>query len=124
MRNLVPNSLLVVLCGISLVACGGGGGSDSNSGGVGSSSSSSSSRSSPDVTITVNPSSTHAISKWIYGINSYGGIANVPHATMDRAGGNRWTAYNWENNYSNAGSDYGPYHNDTFLSGSATPAEA
>lgn len=43
---------------------------------------------------------------------------------MDRAGGNRWTAYNWENNYSNAGSDYGPYHNDTYLSSSTTPAEA
>ncbi len=78
----------------------------------------------PDVTVTVDPSSTHAISPWIYGINSYSGIPNVPHATMDRAGGNRWTAYNWENNFSNAGSDYGPYHNDNFLSSSTTPAEA
>lgn len=43
---------------------------------------------------------------------------------MDRAGGNRWTAYNWENNYSNAGNDYGPYHSDTYLSSSTTPAEA
>jgi len=77
-----------------------------------------------DVTITVNPSQTKPISPWIYGINSYSGIANVPHATMDRAGGNRWTAYNWENNFSNAGSDFGPYHNDTFLSSSSTPAEA
>ena len=77
-----------------------------------------------DVTITVNPSQTKPISPWIYGINSYSDIPNVPHATMDRAGGNRWTAYNWENNFSNAGSDFGPYHNDTFLSSSSSPAEA
>ena len=68
-----------------------------------------------DVTVTVNPGSTRPISPWIYGINFYGGVPNAPHATMDRAGGNRWTAYNWENNFSNAGSDYGPYHNDNFL---------
>jgi fibronectin type 3 domain-containing protein len=79
---------------------------------------------SADVTVTVNPASTHTISPWIYGINSYGGTPNPPHVTMDRAGGNRWTAYNWENNFSNAGSDFGPYHNDTFLSSSTTPAEA
>ncbi len=78
----------------------------------------------PDVTVIVTPGSTHAISPWIYGINSYGGTPNPPHATMDRAGGNRWTAYNWENNFSNAGSDFGPYSNDTFLSSSTTPAEA
>ena len=69
----------------------------------------------PDVTITVDPSTTHSISPWIYGINFYGGVPNAPHATMDRAGGNRWTAYNWENNFSNAGSDFGPYSNDNFL---------
>ncbi len=78
----------------------------------------------PDVTVTVTPGSTHAISPWIYGINFYAGVPNAPHATMDRAGGNRWTAYNWENNFSNAGSDFGPYSNDTFLSSSSTPAEA
>jgi hypothetical protein len=43
--------------------------------------------------------------------------------TFDRAGGNRWTAYNWENNASNAGSDY-LYESDAYLSSSATPAEA
>ena len=71
----------------------------------------------------MNPASTHTISKWIYGINFYNGAANPP-VTLDRAGGNRWTAYNWENNYSNAGNDFGPYHNDTFLSASTIPAEA
>jgi fibronectin type 3 domain-containing protein len=68
-----------------------------------------------DVTVTVNPGSTKPISPWIYGINFYGGVPNAPHVTIDRAGGNRWTAYNWENNFSNAGSDWGPYSNDNFL---------
>ena len=44
-------------------------------------------------------------------------------ATLDRDGGNRWTAYNWENNASNAGSDFN-YESDDFLSSSTVPAEA
>jgi fibronectin type 3 domain-containing protein len=77
------------------------------------------------VTITLNPSNTKAISPYIYGLNFYSGNTGAPPLlTFDRAGGNRWTAYNWENNYSNAGSDYGPYSNDTYLSSSTTPAEA
>ena len=43
--------------------------------------------------------------------------------TMVRIGGNRWTAYNWENNASNAGSDY-CFQNDDFLSSSTTPGDA
>ena len=78
----------------------------------------------PDVTITLAPASTHAISPYIYGLNFYTGVANAPPLlTLDRAGGNRWTAYNWENNASNAGSDY-LYESDAYLSSSATPAEA
>jgi fibronectin type 3 domain-containing protein len=78
----------------------------------------------PDVTITVDPTRTKSISPWIYGLNFYTGIAGAPpHLTVDRAGGNRWTAYNWETNASNAGSDYF-YQNDNYLSSSATPAEA
>ena len=82
----------------------------------------------PDVTITINPINTQPISPYIYGVNSYGGIPNAPkQLTFDRAGGNRWTAYNWENNFSNAGSDY-IYSNDNYLcNGScnaATPGEA
>ncbi len=78
-----------------------------------------------NITITVNPSNTKAISPYIYGLNFYSGNTGAPPLlTFDRAGGNRWTAYNWENNYSNAGSDYGPYSNDTYLSSSTTPAEA
>jgi fibronectin type 3 domain-containing protein len=77
-----------------------------------------------DVTITINPSTTKPISPWIYGINFHSGITGVPPLlTFDRAGGNRWTAYNWETNASNAGSDYF-YQNDNYLSSSITPAEA
>jgi fibronectin type 3 domain-containing protein len=75
------------------------------------------------VTITVNPSITKRISPYIYGINFYSGIAGAPPLlTFDRAGGNRWTAYNWETNASNAGSDY-IYDNDNYLSSSTVPAE-
>jgi fibronectin type 3 domain-containing protein len=77
-----------------------------------------------DVTITVDPTKTHTISSYIYGLNFYSGITGAPgHLTFDRAGGNRWTAYNWETNASNAGSDY-LYENDNYLSSSITPAEA
>jgi fibronectin type 3 domain-containing protein len=77
----------------------------------------------PDVTITIDPTKTHAISPWIYGINFDAGGGGTPTFTFDRAGGNRWTAYNWETNASNAGSDY-LYENDNYLSSSTTAAEA
>ena len=49
-----------------------------------------------------------AISPWIYGTN----FDSVPNATFNRIGGNRLTGYNWENNASNAGSDW--YHHSDF----------
>ena len=81
-----------------------------------------------DVTITIDPTKTKPISPYIYGTNFYSGnTAPQPNFTFDRAGGNRWTAYNWENNYSNAGSDY-IYNNDLYLCNAgcnaAIPAEA
>lgn len=73
-----------------------------------------------NVTVTVNPAAIHPISPYIYGVN----IASVPSVypagtaselpsdlPFDRLGGNRLTAYNWETNFSNAGSDY-LYQND------------
>ena len=78
----------------------------------------------PDVTVTVDPTHTKPISPWIYGLNFYTGVSGAPpHLTLDRAGGNRWTAYNWETNASNAGSDY-LYENDSFLTSSTTSSEA
>jgi fibronectin type 3 domain-containing protein len=77
-----------------------------------------------NVTITVDPTKTHTISPYIYGMNFYSGVTGAPaQLTMDRDGGNRWTAYNWETNASNAGSDY-LYENDDYLSSSTVPAEA
>jgi fibronectin type 3 domain-containing protein len=77
-----------------------------------------------DVTITIDPAKTKPISPYIYGINFYTGVSGAPPLlTFDRAGGNRWTAYNWETNASNAGSDF-IYNNDNYLSSSTVPAEA
>jgi hypothetical protein len=80
------------------------------------------------VTITVDPTKTRAISPYIYGTNFYGGNTNAPALlTLDRAGGNRWTAYNWIDNGSNAGNDYF-YENDDYLCNgtcnAGIPAEA
>ena len=57
-------------------------------------------------TVTVHIDATAAvkpISRYIYGVN---GTLGGQHAnlTFRRVGGNRWTAYNWANNASNAGS--------------------
>jgi len=77
-----------------------------------------------DVTITIDPANTEPISPYIYGLNFYFGETDPPPMlTFDRDGGNRWTAYNWETNASNAGSDY-LYENDSYLSSSTVPAEA
>ena len=60
------------------------------------------------VTFTINAAAdVHPISKYIYGVNQE--IAgNYAGATQSRLGGNRWTAYNWENNASNAEPAGGP----------------
>ena len=58
------------------------------------------------------------ISKYIYGTNSTGNS----NYTLVRSGGNRLTAYNWENNWSNAGADWW-WENDQYLSSSATPGK-
>src|ERR1043165_2029847 len=52
----------------------------------------------------------HNISPYIYGINN--GV--YKKATWRRWGGNRTSAYNWENNYSNAGADY-IHNNDDYI---------
>ena len=71
----------------------------------------------------------HAINPAIYGINS---LANGKDAYLaadsamlgsDRMGGNRMTGYNWENNYSNAGSDY-QHNSDNWLTQNPLPTPA
>ena len=59
------------------------------------------------------------ISKYIYGTNSTGDS----NYTVVRSGGNRLTAYNWENNWSNAGADW-YYENDQYMSSSTIPGYA
>ena len=53
-----------------------------------------------------------AISPYIYGSNQ--DIAGVNSWTLRRFGGNRTTGFNWENNASNAGSDYN-HSSDAFV---------
>ena len=65
----------------------------------------------------------HALSPWIYGYNAASAASAPPGVTLLRAGGNRFTAYNWETNASNAGSDY-YYHNDNYLSSSSAAGAA
>ena len=64
--------------------------------------------------ITIDPSFKSDISPLIYGANStdYAGMGFG--FRFARSGGNRLTAYNWENNASNAGSDY-YFQNDGYL---------
>jgi hypothetical protein len=72
-----------------------------------------------DITFTVQANQNiHAISPYVYGVNDGTEAAKV-HATIVRTGGNRLTAYNWENNASNAGSDY-MFENDDYLCGQVT----
>jgi hypothetical protein len=77
--------------------------------------------------ITIHSDSTgHAISPGIYGINALangGGPYLAADSAMlgsDRMGGNRMTGYNWENNYSNAGSDW-QFNSDNWMTQNPLP---
>jgi len=79
---------------------------------------------SASVVITIDPATTQPISPWIYGMNFYQWTSDyLDNLTLNRLGGNRFTAYNWENNASNAGNDWF-YHNDGYLETSPVPGEA
>jgi len=72
----------------------------------------------------------HAISPYIYcqsaGTQSSADMAKLAQTNglrLIREGGNRFSAYNWENNASNAGSDY-IFQNDAYLSSSSSPGAA
>lgn len=77
----------------------------------------------PVVTVTVKTAQTlGAISPYVYGTNESDWASSGKFLTLGRQGGNRMTAYNWENNASNAGSDW-HNQNDAFLGGGETPGE-
>lgn len=67
---------------------------------------------------------TKSISPYIYGVNQYTTQDTIKNVTTHsiRQGGNRMTAYNWETNASNAGSDW-QHSSDTNLSSSEDPAD-
>ncbi len=67
---------------------------------------------------------TKEISPYIYGVNQYGNEKYLKDLNVNsiRQGGNRMTAYNWENNASNAGSDW-KHSSDNNLSSSDRPAD-
>lgn len=66
---------------------------------------------------------TFAISPYVYGTNPADWKTWSRHLTLGRWGGNRITAYNWETNASNAGSDWN-HQNDALLSNTDKPGEA
>src|SRR5438270_546674 len=88
----------------------------------------------PSATATPGPASTvrftvdsgqarHPISPYVYGVNQADWNGSRAYVRAARLGGNRWTAYNWENNASNAGTDF-RNQNDGFLGGGDVPGEA
>ncbi len=80
------------------------------------------------VNFTIDPTlNRQTISPYIYGSNEItedNGQPREPGMKLIRSGGNRWTAYDWENNASNAGTDWGPNSSDSYLSDSKTPGDA
>src|SRR5262245_30607711 len=104
-----------LLLGLVVLGCGGSGGG----GGGGSPPETWITPSIPgpaDYQMAVTSVTAHAISRYIYGHN--GSLAG--NLTCGRAGGNRLTAFNWENNASNAGTDWFN-QNDGLLGASDTP---
>jgi hypothetical protein len=100
------------------IGCGGGSASPTGSGGAGGSASAP-----PELTFEVSASQdVHPISPLIYGTAQPESPSDNRY-TLLRSGGNRMTAYNWETNASNAGSDY-KFQNDAYLSNSDTPGAA
>jgi hypothetical protein len=103
------------------------------SGGAGNAGSGASGRSGPaltpgdpgahDVLFEIDSSkSVHPISPYVYGTNQGDFKTEAKGLTLARVGGNRLTAYNWETNASNAGSDY-MYENDSYISSSKVAGE-
>jgi hypothetical protein len=77
-----------------------------------------------DVTFAIDTTSNaHAISPYVYGTNQGDLTKEAKGLTLTRMGGNRLSAYNWETNASNAGSDY-LYENDNYMSTSTVPGQA
>ena len=106
-----------------LAACGGGGGATTPSAPSGGTAAPSAAPAS-SVRFSIDTgASRHAISPYIYGMNQPAWAGRSRGLRLARLGGNRWTAYNWETNASNAGTDY-QNQSDAFLGGGDVPGEA
>ncbi|MBC8066469.1 MAG: endoglucanase A [Chlorobia bacterium] len=73
--------------------------------------------------ITIDATKSKPISPYIYGVNHPDWDKMGSGFTLARQGGNRMTAYNWETNASNAGSDW-HHQNDGFMGESNEPGLA
>ncbi len=74
------------------------------------------------ITFEIDAAHTYPISPLIYGANFPDWRTMAGKITATRLGGNRMTAYNWETNASNAGSDWNN-QNDAFMGKSDVPGE-
>jgi hypothetical protein len=113
----VPAALLILV----LPACGGGG-ADGPTTPSASPTASAAPAGSARFTID-SAASRHPISPYIYGVNQPNWAGRSRGLKLARLGGNRWTAYNWETNASNAGADY-RHQNDDYLGGGDVAGEA
>lgn len=66
------------------------------------------------------------ISPYIYGVNEYANSSNLKSLKVNsvRQGGNRFSGYNWETNYSHAGEDWMNNNDDHYGKPSNGPANA
>ena len=116
--RLAPGTLLVAAA-IAHGACGGGSAASTP---TGASTPGTTPPSSVDFTVD-SGAARHPISPYIYGMNQPDWAGRSRGLHLARLGGNRWTAYNWETNASNAGTDY-RNQNDDYLGGGDVPGEA
>jgi hypothetical protein len=115
---------LAAACTILAIACGGGGGSQSGSATPAAPQPPASGGASGSVRFTIDSTAPRQpISPFVYGTNDPDWPGRSRGLRLGRLGGNRWTAYNWETNASNAGSDFS-HQNDAFLGGGSVPGEA
>ena len=113
-----------VLISSFVVACAGSGspGTDSGTAITDAASTADAAPTTTSVVFTIDSTSAiHPISRYIYGTNDYTLPAAAKNLTLTRVGGNRLSAYNWETNASNAGSDW-KYSSDNYMSTSSEPA--
>ncbi len=122
---MVSRRVLLALWGLAVCACGGDGGSSPTTPGTpGAATPTPAPGPAGSVRFTIDSQAGRSpISPFIYGTNEDVGAGGARGLRLGRLGGNRWTAYNWETNASNAGSDF-QHQNDAFLGGGNTAGEA